>query len=126
MGHFIGELEVEKVSGAERVWKLTRPLTYVCDNGVHIAAQQGFRTDFASVPRFLWWLLPPDDTYTEAAVIHDWLYWLHKTFPLATMTRRDADQILFDAMTALGVPAWKRWLIYTGVRIGGRAYWDKE
>jgi hypothetical protein len=35
----------------------------------------GFVTDFASIPRAFWSILPPIDNYAKAAVIHDWLYW---------------------------------------------------
>jgi hypothetical protein len=33
----------------------------------------GYRTDFASIPRFFWRILPPAGRYGKAAVVHDWL-----------------------------------------------------
>lgn len=74
----------------------------------------GFETDFASIPRVLWNLLPPTGRYGKAAVIHDYLY---RTRGQAT--RGDADRVLLEAMDALGVGRLTRWTIYSGVRIGG-------
>src|SRR5690348_11529740 len=35
----------------------------------------GFVTDFASIPRVFWTMLPKDGLYTYPAIIHDFLYW---------------------------------------------------
>lgn len=43
----------------------------------NIVVPEGFITDFASIPRFLWSIYPPTGRYQEAAVIHDWLYICH-------------------------------------------------
>ncbi len=91
----------------------------------NINVKTGFVTDFASVPRILWWALPKWGTYGNAAVIHDWLYWDQKR------TRKEADTIMFEAMTVLKVSNVKKYLIYKAVRIFGewawnRNKWDKE
>jgi len=39
-----------------------------------ITIPKGFVTDYASVPRYLWWLYPPVGGYDDAAVVHDYLY----------------------------------------------------
>jgi len=66
----------------------------------------GFVTDFASIPRPLWWLLPKWGKYGKAAVIHDYLY-RHKTYDVKTslggslrvpIGRKRADQIMLEAM----------------------------
>ena len=93
------------------------------EDRVHVAT--GFVTDFASVPRLLWWALPKWGLYGNAAVIHDWLYWDQKR------TRKEADQVMFEAMEVLKVPQIKKNLIYRAVRMfGGWAWkrnkWDKE
>lgn len=38
-----------------------------------ITVPKGYRTDFASVPRFFWRLYPPVGRYCQAAVLHDYL-----------------------------------------------------
>jgi hypothetical protein len=83
-----------------------------------IVVEDGFDTDYASTPRILWPLYPPDGKYTEAAVVHDKLYWDQP------MTREEADAVFLEAMEALGVPWLRRHLLHKSVRIGGWAAWN--
>lgn len=78
-----------------------------------------FITDLASIPQFLWNILPPIGAYDAAAVVHDYLY-LYNGF-----TRKQADDVLNEAMGELEVIAWKRRLIYAGVRVGGWLPWNR-
>jgi hypothetical protein len=39
-----------------------------------VSAPPGFLTDFASVPKIFWKILPPNGRYGKAAVIHDYCY----------------------------------------------------
>jgi len=77
----------------------------------------GFKTDLASVPRLPIVYLLAGDTSTNAAVIHDYLY-TTKCVP-----RDVADQVLREASAVTGVPAWRRWLMWAGVRIGGASHY---
>lgn len=93
---------------------------------VMIEVPAGFKTDLASIPRGLWNVLPQTGKYDAAAVIHDFLYqkapaWGHGG---PTTTRAGADRVLYEAMGVCGVPAWQRWVIYAGVRVGGGRIWD--
>src|ERR1035437_3299606 len=75
----------------------------------------GKPTDFASIPRLLWTLVgAPTGRYTRAAALHDDLY---RTPGL--VTRREADDVLYEAMVVCNVPWLTRWIVYLGVRIGG-------
>ncbi len=87
------------------------------DSTLTIDVPVGFRTDFASIPRLLWPLLPPTGSYGKAAVIHDALY------QTGTFTRATADAILLEAMVTLHVPLWSCLLVYLGVRLGGWLAW---
>jgi len=80
----------------------------------------GFRTDFASVPRIFWRIVPPVGLYGKAAVIHDYLY------ATKSRTRAEADAIFLEAMEVLGVPKFQREVMYRAVRIGGGGGWGKE
>lgn len=80
----------------------------------------GFRTDFASVPRPLWSFLPPVGLYAKAAVIHDYLY------ESKSRSRKEADEIFLEAMVILGVPQWKRTLMFWAVRVFGPRYAHHE
>lgn len=49
-----------------------------------------------------------------AATIHDRLY------ATADLSRTAADAVFFNALRASGVARWRAWLMWVGVRIGGR------
>ncbi len=83
---------------------------------IHIPA--GFLTDFASVPRLFWNILPPNGPYGKAAVVHDYLY---RTKGVAT--KAEADAVFLEAMKALGVGWFTRYSMYRAVvAFGGSAY----
>ena len=82
-----------------------------------IVVPAGFVTDFASVPRVFWSILPPAGTYQLAAVVHDFLYWDQGC------TREQADALLRAAMIESRVEAYKRDIIYEAVRRGGGTAW---
>jgi hypothetical protein len=78
----------------------------------------GFRTDGASVPRYIplaYALF--GNTSEEAATLHDWLY------TAQPVPRAMADRVLLEASQATGVPGWRRWPMWLGVRIGGGSHW---
>jgi len=86
-------------------------------SGDSVEVETGFMTDFASVPRPLWWFIPRWGKYGNAAVIHDWCYWEQKR------TRKKSDEIFRGAMEVLEVPGWKILLMYYAVRLGGGLAW---
>jgi hypothetical protein len=85
-----------------------------------IAVPKGFVTDGASVPQFLWSLLPVWANWSSAAVIHDYLCALiaNNTPHPEAPTRYDADRIFLEAMESLNVGWVPRRLLYWGVRLG--------
>ena len=108
----------------DRIYYLIRDLTWTATGTSKplgkIVVPTGFVTDFASVPRPFWALLPTDDEYVTAAVIHDWLYWNQAT------TREKADQALKDSMIELGVSSLKVTAIYEGVNLFGGSAWSEN
>jgi hypothetical protein len=80
----------------------------------------GFETDFASIPRVFWRLLPPVGRYGKAAVIHDFLY------RTGSASRAVADRVFLDAMEVLGVGWLTRHVMFLAVRaFGWTAYKGK-
>ena len=77
----------------------------------------GFVTNYASTPRFLWAIFPPQGKWSKAAVLHDWLY------SEKTTSRFMADCMFRDAMRELGVPLWRRVLMFYAVRAFGWRKW---
>ena len=100
-----------------RDWQLLDPFEYYREDDADtiITVPAGFITDFASIPRGLWWLYPPTGRYGKAAVIHDYLY----RTPGYQCTRKEADQIFVEAMAVLGVPRYRRSVMYRSLRMFG-------
>ncbi|EEI9680891.1 DUF1353 domain-containing protein [Salmonella enterica] len=104
------------------LWRIHEPFEFYLsdDNSDVISVPAGFITDLASVPRIFWTFMPPDGKYAKAAIIHDYLY------DNALRTKKEADRIFLDGMTVLGVPKWKRIVMYLAVRIFGRGNYSKD
>ena len=104
---------------------LHQPLVYWTKVGApagkinKITVPAGFKTDMASIPRFFWRVLPPIGRYDKAAVVHDYLYHFNG------VTRKQADDILLEAMHVLKVVNWQCNVIYGGVRVGGGKPWNE-
>ncbi len=126
MKSFDSPLELEYIDG--RNWKLTSNFDYLATDEL-IQIPSGFITDFASIPRLLWNLLPPTGDYGKAAVVHDWLYRhggriVHATAPNGEITyriysRSACDGIFLQAMEDLGVGWFKRKIMWLAVRNWG-------
>jgi hypothetical protein len=122
MSKFLTKLRIEKADESDDgKWRLTEPLFYESDIAKQtIVVPAGFETDFASVPRLPFVFLLAGDCADEAAVIHDYLY-SSRMLPRAT-----ADAVLREASEVMGVPAWRRWMMWAGVRIGGASHYDPK
>jgi len=116
---FIDDLEIREPSGGKGEWTLVRPLRYTgAEKQFFVDA--GFTTDGASVPRFLWHVLPPFGRYLKAAVIHDHLYVTRE------VSRKDADGIFRRMMREAGVNKVKRYTMWAAVRLFGWTVWRKN
>jgi hypothetical protein len=88
----------------------------------YIDVETGFRTDGATIPRFLWWLLPPMGEYSQACTLHDKLCQTYHITQVINgiptqvpVTRKEIDMILKEAMDVLQVTPWKKTVINVGV-----------
>lgn len=89
-----------------------------------VCVPRGFVTDLTSIPQLFFSLLPPDDKYTYAAIIHDYLYWNQdqKVFP-----REAADDIFRIVMKEFKVANWKSEAIFRAVRSPfGESAWNQN
>ncbi|HKR87006.1 MAG TPA: DUF1353 domain-containing protein [Phenylobacterium sp.] len=125
MTAFEGPLAVEildKARDGRVTARLLQQFEYwPASSGEAIAVPAGFVTDFASVPWGFWNLEPPLGDAGKAAVVHDYLY---ATKGLGgRYSRAQADGVFRDALAALGVPLWKRTLLWAAVRVGGAGGW---
>ena len=90
------------------------------DSGNRIDVPIGFITDFASVPRVLWWFIPKWGKYGNATVIHDYLYWDQHC------CRKKADNIFRDGMVVLQVQNIRIFFLYWAVKLFGCMAWRKN
>ncbi len=106
---------------ADPIYFLLDPIEWLPNQGQNnvekVVVPKGFVTDFASIPRLFWSILPPDGPYVYAAIIHDYLYWCQ------TGSREAADNTLRYAMGDFHVSQITITSIYSGVRAGGDAAW---
>jgi len=106
-----------------KTWVILRDFGYDVGaegSGDTINVAIGFQTDFASIPRLFWAVLPRWGRYGNAAVIHDWLYWTQ------LRGRRESDRVFLEGMGVLGVGALTRWTIYLAVRGFGWLAWIRN
>lgn len=55
-------------------WELTEDIQVTLSNGEYILIPKGFKTDFSSVPEFMWSILKPFGDFLLAPIVHDWMY----------------------------------------------------
>lgn len=113
---------VRPIPPSYRWYRLLDPVSYDVGeplSGDRITVPVGFETDFASIPRSLWSILPPFDKHLPAAIIHDYLY------TIQTRTRKECDAIFLESMQVLGVGWFRRQIMHKGVRAGGWRSWNK-
>jgi hypothetical protein len=119
MSAFLTALELRDADDKDDgQWILAAPLVYQSDvAGLTFTVPAGFQTDLASVPRLPIVYMLTGDTSSKAAVVHDFLY----TSKL--VARSVADAVLREASAVTLVPAWRRALMYWGVRAFGWSHW---
>jgi hypothetical protein len=91
--------------------------SYVASRVITVPAR--FITDFTSVPEPLRIMFPVWQRYGPGAIVHDYLYWQNND-------KQEADNVLREAMTVLGVGVDNIVKIYEGVHIFGQPAWEKN
>lgn len=141
-GRFAGKLVLVLLDNKDRpsiragrtLWAVQRALEYNAgdDPDELIIVPPGFVTDLALVPRAVWSFYPPDGPWAKAAIIHDFLYatrgtgeWhAHRGITRAVpYSRKEADDILKEAMADRKVGKWEQGVIWSSVRFGGAGGW---
>ena len=107
----------------DEIYGLTKPISWIPDKKwsevlPKIDVPTGFITDFASVPRIFWSILPRDGKYTYPAILHDYLYWSQ------TLSRKEADEIFRIGMKEFGISDTIVNAIYWSIRAVGGFAWD--
>lgn len=77
-----------------------------------ITIPKGYRSNFASVPRIFWSLIPPVGRYSKATVIHDWLIDTKRT---NYFTYHEINMVFLEAMKVLKVNLITRYMMFLAV-----------
>lgn len=105
------DIRVEQVGDV--LWRLLAPVVYLGRYGTY-AVPSGYVTDFASVPRLIWWAFPQSGRWNPAAIVHDWL--ITDGLKAGFITSPQVDAEFRRALRACGVGFVRRWLMWAGVR----------
>jgi len=115
---FYTPLKVEVLADGRRR-KLIDDLIYYSELlNQYLCVPADFITDYASIPRIFWNILPPSGKYTKAAVLHDYIY------NSGIFNKKTADSLFKEAMKALEVDGWKVNAMYYGVDWFGFMAWN--
>lgn len=106
----------------EPMWQTLEQVCYYRTNDMreYIVVPEGFVSDLASVPKFLWWLFPPqgkgtkEGAYATSCLLHDYLC---ERFHKGLNTRKYADEIFLEAMLSVGINKKLAKILYLAVRL---------
>ena len=108
---FIGRCVTEGV--APYRWRLVEDFGYQTQAGNILVVPAGFETNFASVPRLLWPILPLSDAvYDKAAVLHDYAV-SHRH--LIGYSRMDCHRLFREVLLFSGCGRVKTGVMYGAV-----------
>ena len=125
MSDFLTKLDVELmddvVNEYRGKWRLLASLIYHSDTTRSaIIVPAGFITDFESCPRLPLIFDAFGEVVHGISVVHDFLY----SQP-TTVSRKVADAVLLEGCLLAGVPRWRAYGIWLGVRFGGAPRFGK-
>jgi hypothetical protein len=88
-------IKIKRVYGKNSInnYELLEEVAIQLSSGRYILIPKGYQWDLSSVPRFLWWLLPPDGDFQMAALIHDYCY------EYKVLSRKEADKEMYKWST---------------------------
>lgn len=114
-------IKIHHEDEAGNIITLLDNLTVIYDYSV-ITVPAGFKSDGASIPRFLWATISPaiDPRTLRAAICHDYIYRVQP----ARWTRKDADMMFYEFCREDGLSWWPAQKAYYGLRLFGGAAWN--
>jgi hypothetical protein len=128
---------VNRLAGRVHDWELCEPMSYrLVDrpDAEVVNVPPGFVTDFASVPRPVWFWIAPWGRHGRAAIVHDFLYRNGSVTDVAARQMRrpskaEADRIFRDAMAVLDhaiLGGIRRSLMWAAVALFGKGAYKKR
>jgi len=126
---FTGNLTFTAFSPAElrqrraksALFRVDQSFAFMSPSAGYIEVLPGLISDFASVPRTAHWYVDKDSpAILYGSIIHDYLYRVAGKLPGGrTLTRRQCDEVLREAMVACGARPSQARVVYWSVRAGG-------
>lgn len=111
------EASISPVHGID--FKVEEPLIVRVDKEIFLVPN-GFKTDLASIPRWLWTFIAPNEAYyVFPAILHDYLY----MYP-GERERQYIDEIFYSFLLERGVSRFKAYQMYIAVRIFGSSHFS--
>lgn len=112
------KIAVYKVSEEHNIYQLYAD----CEVPGLFVIPEEFATDFASIPRFLWAILPPHLTAMPASVLHDFFYTTHPYGDKMNMKeeRLFADKLFRQHLIEHGISKFQAGVMYNAVRMFGK------
>ena len=98
-------------------FKTLEHISHQLINGMELFIHKGYVSNGASVPRILWGIYSPYGTYTNPAIVHDYLYENN------LYSRKFSDKQFLIDMGKCGTNKFTKWLFYIVVRIFGQRNW---
>ena len=105
-------------SHGSRCFEIVEPFRFQIDRDL-IEVPVCFWTDWASMGLAASIVSPIDPSIIRGAIGHDMLYFV------GYATRDRCDEFIAEAMRIDGAPAWKRAVVWAGLKLGGWAAWNK-
>lgn len=121
MNEFTGKMIIGDWSDVElrtnKLWVITSALTWIRPNGDILKLTPYLITDYATIPKSFWWLLPKRSVYYDiAAAFHDDCV-MHRN--VRSMTLMDCHEVFKEIMKHYKTPKWKYELMYYAVVAAG-------
>ncbi len=93
--------------------------------GEMVVMEEGFQSDFASIPRLLWTFIPPHGLGAIPSVKHDWIYDNRYGQEIygAYGARLLADLTFLLDCLAEGMPETQAYLMFHAIRTFGEPFW---
>jgi hypothetical protein len=103
--------------------ELLNDLEYTHTDGTVYTVPKGFKTNFASVPKYFRNIIEPTGKHTNAAALHDFLY--ARGYKM-NVSRKKADKIFYDAMRDSFVNIITANVLWFAVRVFGGFFYKKK
>ena len=107
--------------------RLLAPFRFQSETVGVVQVDEGFITDFNSVPRGLWNILPPWE-FPEAGVVHDKLFRDGRVRGVGSraVTRDEADDVHSEVLRFYGAGRWRVRFMRIGLKLGSWKTWNEH